>query len=103
MPNQKESNIVQVESELEELIPGFIKNRYHDIEKIESFLRQEDFEGIKLIGHTMKGNGAGYGFNEISEFGKSIEAAAKEKQIPVIQKLLSDLAAYLDHVTIEYI
>ncbi|MBU2512572.1 Hpt domain-containing protein [bacterium] len=103
MSKQNESHIVQVESELEDLIPGFIKNRYHDIEKIEGFLQQEDFEAITLIGHTMKGNGAGYGFIEISEFGKSIETAAKEKELPVIRKLLSDLAVYLDHVTVEYI
>ncbi len=94
---------VQVESELEELIPGFIKNRHKDIEKIERMLLDEDFEAIKLVGHTMKGNGTGYGFKEISELGESIEKAAREKQIKEIRRLIGELNLYLENVVIEYI
>lgn len=103
MPNQEKSFTVQVESDLEELIPGFMKNRYLDVEKIENLLQKEDFDAIELVGHTMKGNGAGYGFEEISEFGKAIEEAATEKQSLVIRKLLTDLSSYLDHIDIEYV
>ncbi len=103
MSNQNLNYTVQVESELEELIPGFLKNRLSDIQKITDSLQKSDFDAIKLIGHTMKGNGAGYGFNRISELGKSIESAAKEKHIAAIQELLNELSVYIDRVQIEYV
>ena len=94
---------VQVESELEELIPGFIRNRFNDVAKIEEHLQEDDFESIKQIGHTMKGNGAGYGFEEISEIGKQIESAAGEQKSEEVRDLISRLSSYLNQVSIEYI
>jgi HPt (histidine-containing phosphotransfer) domain-containing protein len=95
--------IVQVESELEELIPGFISNRHKDISKMDEYLDKEDYESIKLIGHTMKGNGAGYGFDELSEFGKRIELAAEECRSEDVKRLIKELVDYLNQVSIEYV
>lgn len=103
MLNNTKNYRVQVESELEELIPGFMKNRHNDVDKIRGMLADEDFEAIKLLGHTMKGNGAGYGFERISELGKLIEATACEKKVGEIEKLVCDLSDFLQNVEIEYV
>jgi len=50
----------------------------------------------------MKGSGAGYGFDTISEIGKSVEQAAKEKNSEEIQKQVKALSAYLDRVEVVY-
>ena len=34
----------------------------------------------KLLGHSMKGSGEGYGFDTISEIGRFLEEAAKKKR-----------------------
>ncbi len=103
MSENKAKITVQVESELEELIPGFIRNRHHDISKIDEHLGKMDFDSIRQIGHTMKGNGAGYGFDEISEIGKEIESAADGHRSDDVKKLKDRLFIYLNQVIIEYI
>jgi len=48
----------------------------------------------------MKGSGAGYGFDGISEIGKSIEIAGKEQSIENIKKGIENLKDYLRRVEI---
>ncbi len=50
-----EKIIVQVDPDLEELIPGFLENRKLDIEKLRSALNEKDFVNLGLIGHSIKG------------------------------------------------
>ena len=72
------------------------------ITAIQEALKQNDFETIWILGHSMKGSGAGYGFDTISEIGKSVEQAAKEKNSEEIQKQVKALSAYLDRVEVVY-
>ena len=93
---------VTVDSDLEELIPGFLENRRNDIQLIKDYLELNDFENISGLGHTMKGVGGGYGFDEISEIGWEIEQAAKNHNQEAIEKQVERLQYYLDHVQIEW-
>ena len=94
---------VQIESDIKELIPGFLNNRRKDVEKIRQMLQENDLESIKLAGHTMKGNGAGFGFNRISELGKLIEDAAKANQTNEIVQWVDELSYYVENVDITYV
>jgi HPt (histidine-containing phosphotransfer) domain-containing protein len=98
----KERFVVEVDPDLEELIPGFIQNRRLDIETIRRALTFSDYEKIRVLGHTMKGAGGGYGFDGISQIGKSLESAAKQGHDNIIENLLEDLNSYLDNVDILY-
>jgi HPt (histidine-containing phosphotransfer) domain-containing protein len=98
--DENEKIIVKVDPEIADLIPGFLNNRKKDIEYIESCLEVQDFEQIERLGHSMKGSGAGYGFNGISEIGESIEIAGKEKDIEGIKEGIVNLKDYLDRVKI---
>lgn len=96
----KEKIIVKVDPDIADLIPGFLQNREKDIRDMESCFMTQNFEHIERLGHSMKGSGAGYGFDGISEIGKFIEMAAKEKDIEKIKKGIEDLRDYLDRVEI---
>ncbi len=96
----KEKIVVKVDSEIADLIPGFLQNRQKDIKNIISYLEEGNFEQIERLGHGMKGSGAGYGFDGISEIGKSIEVAGKRKDVEGIKKGIEDLKDYLDRVEI---
>ncbi len=98
--NDNEKIIVKVDPEIADLIPGFLKNREKDIEQMESYLAAKNFEEIERLGHSMKGSGAGYGFDGISEIGKSIEIAGKEQSIENIKKGIENLKDYLRRVEI---
>ena len=95
-----EENVVYVDEDLEDLIPGFIENRHKDTEKIKGFLNSEDWQEIQRLGHSMKGSGGGYGFHEVTRIGQGIEEAAKTQSKDEIMKLTDSLSSYLSTVKI---
>jgi HPt (histidine-containing phosphotransfer) domain-containing protein len=96
----KEKIVVKIDPEIADLIPGFLSNREKDIETMESCLEEGNFEQIERLGHSMKGSGAGYGFDGISGIGSFIEIAGKEEDVEKIKKGISDLRNYLDRVEV---
>jgi HPt (histidine-containing phosphotransfer) domain-containing protein len=98
--DKKEKILVKVDPEIADLIPGFLKNREKDIKTMESCLKDGNFEQIERTGHSMKGSGAGYGFDGISEIGSFIEIAGKGKDTEKIKKGIEDLKSYLNRIEI---
>ncbi|SRR6056297_1207302 len=98
-----EDNKVYIDQDLEILIPGYLENREEDTVKIKKLISEKDFDKIRVIGHSMKGSGGGYGFDYITEIGREIETAAGNQKITKIEKLVDDLEKYLNDVKIEYI
>ena len=90
--------VVYIDPELEDLIPGFLANRRRDVESLRLLLGQGDYAAIRLIGHSMKGAGGGYGFDPITEYGDQIETAALEGKGDVILAVTAALADYLARV-----
>jgi len=97
-----EEILVRIDRDLEDLIPGYIENRYKDIKSIINSLEIDDYETIRVLGHSMKGSGGGYGFDKITEIGKLIEQAAKDKNREVIKRQVEDLSIYIKKVEIIY-
>ena len=97
-----EKIIIQVDPDLEELIPGFLENRNLDVEKLRSALDENNFANLQSIGHSIKGVGGGYGFDLMSDLGADIESAAKESNVDDIREKINQLADYLQRVEIEY-
>lgn len=97
-----EKIIVQVDPDLEDLIPGFLENRSADVEKLRTELDKNDFESVCSIGHSIKGVGGGYGFVLMSELGANIETAAKENNAELILENINRLDDYLKNVEVEY-
>jgi HPt (histidine-containing phosphotransfer) domain-containing protein len=93
---------VRIDVELEDLIPGFLKSRATDIENVQGFLAENDFESIELLGHSLKGNGAGYGFDGLTTIGQVLEQAAKEKSPAGINKSMAEMAEYLENLEVEF-
>jgi HPt (histidine-containing phosphotransfer) domain-containing protein len=94
--------IVNVDRDLEDLIPRFMDNRQNDIVTIRNAVEQEDYETVRSLAHCLKGCGAGYGFNEITEIGATLEQAAKAKDRQKIEEWLNCLAQYLGKIEIVY-
>jgi HPt (histidine-containing phosphotransfer) domain-containing protein len=99
---QEAKIIVHVDPDIADLIPGFLENRHKDIKTIGEAVTQGDFETIQILGHSMKGAGGSYGFDAITDIGKSLEQAAKDKDAEGIQRSVQELAIYLDQVEVVY-
>jgi len=94
--------LVRVDPDLADLIPGFLDNRRKDITAMQEALVQSDYETIRVLGHSMKGAGGGYGFETITEIGAALEKAAKGKSSETIRRWIGELSVYLDRVEIIY-
>lgn len=94
--------IVVVDKDLQDLIPGFLKNRETDIEKLTKAIEEEDYETIRIIGHSMKGFGSGYGFHFVTEIGKVIEEAGLKKDLKKANESLERLKLYFANIEIRY-
>jgi Hpt domain len=65
-------------------------------------LEKNDFEAIRMLGHSMKGAGGGYGFDGVTEIGRNLEEAAKEADSNKIRNGVHELAEYLRRVEVIY-
>lgn len=93
---------IYVDPELKDLIPDFLNNRREDIKNIQSATINSDFNTISLIGHNLKGIGSSYGFDDITVFGKALEAAGFCQDMRVIRILTQKLSDFLENVEIIY-
>ena len=100
--NENQKIVIKIDPELAELIPAFLKNRESDIRGLNESLAKSDYVIIERLGHGMKGAGAGFGFDEITEIGALIEKAAKEKKSDEIQKGIEKLTNYMKLLEVTY-
>lgn len=94
---------VEIDRDLEEIIPNFLQNRVNDIDSLKTAAAAGEFEHIRIVGHTLKGIGSGYGFDPISDVGLVLEQAAKASDSAVITKAIRELETYLELVDIIYV
>ena len=64
---------VYIDPDLEDIIPTFLANRQKDLQTLRTAMTEKDFETIRILGHRMRGDGGGYGFNAISDIGGVME------------------------------
>ena len=91
-----------VAKDLEDLIPGFFKNRHKELEALRAALASGDWEQMRQLGHRMKGVGSSYGFEPISAIGKTIEDGAKNQDAAAMNGQLAEYADYLEKVKVVY-
>ena len=97
-----EQIVIKVDSDLEELIPGFLENRAKDVVRLREALGRNDLPAIQSIGHSLKGVGGGYGFLRLSEIGAEMERAAKANNPAPLADLINALSEYLSRIVVEY-
>jgi CheY-like chemotaxis protein len=86
--------------EVEELAPWYLDKRRSDLVALAAALQSGDYDAIRILGHNMKGSGAGYGFAAITKIGAALEAAAKKKFDGPIGVQISALGDYLERVEV---
>ncbi|MBC8287120.1 MAG: Hpt domain-containing protein [Nitrospinae bacterium] len=102
MKKPVEKIIAHVDPDLSDLIPGYLQNRHKDIKIITESLKTADFNKIRMLGHSMRGSGGGYGFMPISKVGAAIEEGARLKDLDQIKNSLAELSDFLERVTLVY-
>jgi len=103
-PDNNSENVITVyiDQGIEDIVPGFLENRRRDVQTLETALQQNDLKTICVIGHRMKGDGGGYGFDAISVMGAALEQAAAREDRDGIRRSTAELIDFLARVTVVY-
>ncbi len=99
---QENKTIVYIDSDLEDIVPGFLDSKRSDINNMFQCLKENNFHPIQVLGHKMKGDGKGYGFDMISDVGADLETFAMEEKKEEIKVALEKLNNYLSSIEIVY-
>ncbi|MEC8671876.1 MAG: Hpt domain-containing protein [Candidatus Thermoplasmatota archaeon] len=83
------------EDEWAEMQEMYINHTSKELVSILENLETKSFDSLKTFGHNIKGSGGMYGFNEVTEIGAVIEAAAKDEDMASIKSNLKDLDLFL--------
>ncbi len=93
---------VSVDPDLEPLIPAFLQHRRLEIKLLQDAVEHSDYKKIKMMGHTIKGVGGGYGFKDLAKIAACIELAAMHQDFQETQNALKDLVDHLGRVDVVY-
>lgn len=92
--------MIRIDAEIADLIPDYLANRRADVERLRELAAVRDFEGIRRIGHQMKGSGSSYGLDEITLLGQQLQQAARGEDLEPINVAIDELGMYLRHIVI---
>ncbi len=79
-----------------ELLVNYHTRRIEDLELCHKALASGDFIEIERIGHKLKGNGAMFGFPELSAIGDRMESYSKAGNAPEITKSVKELESWIE-------
>ncbi|MDB4965812.1 MAG: gacS [Myxococcales bacterium] len=80
------------------LVPTFLANRRKDVANARAALERRDYHSLWVLAHTMKGLGASYGFDGISDIGVEMERAALSREQAALSRAVDALERYLGQV-----
>jgi HPt (histidine-containing phosphotransfer) domain-containing protein len=93
---------IRVDPDLQDLIPDYLENRGKDLLVYQQALEKDDFDSIAVLSHSMRGSGGGYGFNDLSNIGRAIEKAAKNRDKESIHQSIIELTDFLEKLEVVY-
>lgn len=99
----KDTITVEIDSEVQSIVPEFLENRRKDCVRISGLLEMDSFSEIRVLGHRMKGAGGSYGFDDISDIGEIIEQAALSGDKETIRSQVLRMLRYLEQVEVVYV
>lgn len=74
----------------------YIERRKMDLEICLDSLESKQYEKIAKIGHQLKGNGATFGYPELSNVGEKIEEAAKRSDPKALGSTLEEFSRIIE-------
>ena len=94
MSKKAESDGIE-QAELSDERPAFVAEKLHDIKVAMVALDAGDLETVRLMAHRLKGEGANFGFKEVSEFGAALAAACERMDMKTARGTVQKLQAFL--------
>lgn len=93
---------VKIDKDLEELIPNFLEGRRKELAVLKKALADKDFETLKSIGHKLKGNAPGYGFELLGVHGAALEIAGRDHKLDDAKASIEKIIDYVENVRVVF-
>jgi CheY-like chemotaxis protein len=81
-------------------VPGYLKHKRLDIDRLSTAIESADYDTISTVGHQLKGSGPSYGFEEFFEIGSALERAGSSHNLDETRSQAALLAAFLSRASI---
>lgn len=94
---------INVDSELQDLIPQFLENRKKDIQAMSELVERKDLSAIAQLAHKIKGAAAGYGFRDLSDLAAQMEQAAKRNDLSPLESLSENMKDHFERIEIHFV
>ncbi len=93
---------VRVSSELEDIVGPYLSDMNEEVEVYRKALAQKDYETIRIHGHRMRGSGGAYGFEQLTDLGRRIEAGAVNHDDAALGPLIDEFTSFLGELSVVY-
>ena len=87
--------VVLVDPDIADLVPGFLTNRCADVSAMRSALNSSDLDELARLGHSLRGCAPSYGFHELGRLGGEVEDAAQKGNADELEAHVSAIEAHL--------
>ncbi|MGZ3774810.1 MAG: Hpt domain-containing protein [Pseudobdellovibrionaceae bacterium] len=94
---------VEIDADLEDLIPQFLENRKKDIEVLQQLIEKNDLTALAQLAHKVKGAATSYGFAELGELASQIEMQAKSNQSHQLPELIQKMKTHFLKIEVHYV
>ncbi len=91
---------VSVPGFLREMAPEFLRRQRSGLLAVAASLKNGEFDPIQSFAHNMKGCGKSFGFPRLSELGREMERAAKDRDAETLRRRMVELREYLTEVDV---
>jgi signal transduction histidine kinase/CheY-like chemotaxis protein len=82
------------------LAHDYLRRQRQSMLSISNALRDGDFDPIRTFGHNLKGTGKSYGFDRLTEIGRSLEDGASAGDTGLLSREIEELREYLSSVEV---
>ena len=86
-PARLVSQLVEADPEMIDIVEQFVGELPDRLAALREALRDRDWDRLVVLAHQLKGAGGSYGYPEISEAARQLEADARERAGPLEQRL----------------
>ncbi len=93
---------VELDKELEDIVPIFMENRKKDILELDQLLANQDFAGLQNIAHKLAGNAGSYGFHQLGKMAVEFEKACEIQNLEEIKSYCEEYKHFVNNVTITF-
>ncbi|WP_413559517.1 Hpt domain-containing protein [Bdellovibrio sp. HCB209] len=94
---------VEIDADLQDLIPQFTENRKKDILALEDLISKNDLPAIAALTHKIKGAASSYGFMQLSEIAAQMEKLSKNNESAPLANLAQEMKAHFESIEIHFV